>query len=387
MLRTFALGFLLCVQTGFAAETLVISAGDGAREQALVEFNLPKDPTANVATDSQGKTYPIQKSGTRAFILAPAVKGDMKLNLGRAATIPIGVKVERAGKKLRASAGGKTLLEYQAEPGEFPRSDIKPIFRRGGYIHPIYSLSGKVITDDFPPNHIHHHGVWFAWSLAEFEGRTTDFWNMGDGKGLVEFVSLGNHWSGPAHGGFTAKHRYVDLTGGSPKTAIDEDWEVRILNRFPDQKFWVFDIVSTQRCVSAMKFPEYRYGGVGLRGNWAWNGKEAVQFLTSEGVTDREKSHTMRARWCDMHGVIDGQHVGITVMGHPDNFRAPQPMRVHPSEPFFNFAPQQAGDFEAQPGKPYVARYRLVIHDGPPDKDELDRIWAGYANLPKAEVR
>jgi len=40
-----------------------------------------------------------------------------------------------------------------------------------------------------------------------------------------------------------------------------------------------------------------------------------------------------------------------------------------------------------QPGKPYVARYRFVIHDGPPDKDRLDRIWAAYANPPKAEVR
>src|SRR5204863_8916952 len=152
------------------------------------------------------------------------------------------VTAEKDGKKLKFSAQGKPLMEYQAEAGDFPRKDIKELFRRGGYIHPVLSLSGKVITDDFPPNHIHHHGVWFAWSNAEFEGRPTDFWNMGDGKGRVEFVSVGKEWSGPAYGGFTAKHRYVDLTGGSPKTALDEDWEVRILNRFPDQKFWVFDI-------------------------------------------------------------------------------------------------------------------------------------------------
>lgn len=386
-LRNVAMGFLLYAQGMFAGETLVVSAGDTSREQVLVEFDLPKGSTATAVTDGQGKTFPIQKSGMRASVLLPAAKGDVKLQLGRGASSP-DVKVERVGKKLKVSAGGKSLLEYQAEPGEFPRDNIKPIFRRGGYLHPIYSLSGKVITDDFPPNHIHHHGVWFAWSNAEFEGRPTDFWNMGDGKGHVEFVSLGNHWSGPAHGGFMAKHKYVDLTGGSPKTAINEDWEVRILNRFPDQKFWVFDLSCTQMCAStAIKFPEYRYGGVGLRGNWAWNGKDAVEFLTSDGVTDREKSHTMKARWCDMHGVIDGQQVGIVVMGHPDNFRAPQPMRVHPTEPFFNFAPQQAGDFEMQPGKPYVARYRFVIHDGAPDKDLLDRLWAGYANPPKVEVR
>ena len=45
---------------------------------------------------------------------------------------------------------------------------------------------------------------------------------------------------------------------------------------------------------------------------------------------------------------------GIGFLCHPDNFRAPQNMRIHPSEPFFNFAPCQTGDFDIAPGKPYV---------------------------------
>src|SRR5436189_220719 len=290
MLKNLTLASLLCTQAAIAADSLVISAGDGPMEHALVEFTLPKDSTANTATDGQGRTYAIQKSGSRAAVLLPAIKGDMKLKLGRSDASSGVVKIERDGKKLKATAGGKALLEYQAEPGEFPRTDIKPIFQRGGYIHPIYSLSGKVITDDFPPNHIHHHGVWFAWSNAEFEGRPTDFWNMGDGKGLVEFVSVGNPWSGPAYGGFTAKHRYV---------------------------------------------------GGGLVGNGALSGQDAVEFMTRDGVPDRSDSHAMHARWCDIHGVIDRQQVGVAVLGPPRNFRVQQPMRVQPTEPFFNFAPQQ----------------------------------------------
>ena len=381
---------LLGTSIAMAQHTLSISPASVALEHVLVEFDLPKGASVSAAKDDQGRLHPVQKRGNRGMILLNKLPKDTKMKLGLVDNFAKDepVKIERVGSKLKVTAGNKPLIEYQAEPGELPRDNIKPIFRRGGYLHPIYSLSGKVITDDFPPNHIHHHGVWFAWSNAEFEGRATDFWNMGDGKGHVEFVELGNTWSGVAHGGFTTKHRYVDLTSGSPKTALDEDWEVRILNRLRDQNFWVFDLSCTQRCASTtIKFPEYRYGGVGLRGPWAWNGKDAVSFLTSDGVRDRVKSHTMKARWCDMHGTIDGQPVGIAVMGHPDNFRAPQPMRVHPSEPFFNFAPQQAGDFELQPGKTYVARYRFVIHDGAPDKDLLDRLWASYANPPKAEVR
>ena len=379
---------LFGTQLTLAQPTMIIPAADTAREQILVEFDLPQ-AAVSAARDNDGNVIPIQLNGNRASLLIKRLEKNQNLTLTLLRESAKGqqVKVERAGKKLKVSAGGKPLLEYQAEPGEFPRANIKPIFRRGGYIHPIYSLSGKVITDDFPPNHIHHHGVWFSWSSAQFEGRATDFWNMGDAKGHTEFVRLGEHWSGAVNGGFATKHRHVDLTGGSPKPALEEDWEVRILNPFPNQKYWVFDLSCTQRCSSTtVKFPENRYGGIGLRGNWAWNGKDAANFMTSEGITDRVKGHATRGRWCDMHGVIDGQPVGIAVMGHPENFRAPEPMRVHPNEPFFNFAPQQAGDFELQPGKTFIARYRFVIHEGSTDKDLLDRIWAGYAT-PQVTVR
>ena len=66
-------------------------------------------------------------------------------------------------------------MAYQAEPGEFPRANIKEAFRRGGYLHPIHAPNGRVVTDDFPPNHIHHHGVWWAWTKTEFQGRQPDF--------------------------------------------------------------------------------------------------------------------------------------------------------------------------------------------------------------------
>jgi hypothetical protein len=62
-------------------------------------------------------------------------------------------------------------------------------------------------------------------------------------------------------------------------------------------------------------------------------------------------------------------------------------MRLHPTEPFFNFAPQQAGDMEIKPGEKYVSRYRFVVHDGPADRAELDRLWNDYAHPPIVTVR
>jgi hypothetical protein len=72
---------------------------------------------------------------------------------------------------------------------------------------------------------------------------------------------------------------------------------------------------------------------------------------------------------------------------HPDNFRFPQPVSLHPSEPFFCYGPQQLGEFRIEPAKPYVMRYRFATADGEPDAKEIDRLWNDYAKPPKAEVK
>jgi len=61
-------------------------------------------------------------------------------------------------------------------------------------------------------------------------------------------------------------------------------------------------------------------------------------------------------------------------------------MRLHPKEPFFCFAPSQAGDWAIEPGKPYVARYRFIVKDGKPDKAQLDAFWHAYAHPPQVTV-
>ena len=70
---------------------------------------------------------------------------------------------------------------------------------------------GTVITDDYPHNHKHHHGIWFPWTNTIFEGRKPDFWNMGNGTGTVEFTGLNGQWSGPVYAGFSSSHQFVDL--------------------------------------------------------------------------------------------------------------------------------------------------------------------------------
>jgi hypothetical protein len=148
----------------------------------------------------------------------------------------------------------------------------------------------------------------------------------------------------------------------------------------------VFDVDVTDACAgdSSVRLPLYRYGGIGVRGNWAWNGTNRMHFLNSEGVTNRangDRAETV-GRWAYLGGPVDGRWGGVAVLGHPANVHAPQPQRIHPTEPFLSMAPQQAGEVEIAPGKPLRLRYRFVALDGPPDARVLDRLWQDYAEPP-----
>lgn len=280
----------------------------------------------------------------------------------------------KGGTQMVIRSGKREILRYQAEPGELPRKNIKEIFRRGGYIQSLFSPAGKLVSDDFPPNHIHHHGIWSPWTKTEFEGRQPDFWNMGDGKGRVDFVSLGETRAKDGTVGFQAKHRFVDMTVKPEKIALLETWD---LSARSDGGRNIIDLTITQTCAtdSPLKLPEYHYGGLGFRGNRAWDGAANCKFLTASGVTDRLKVNTAREPWCWIGGKVDGATCGLTILCHPSNFRAPQPVRVHPTEPFFCYAPQQGGAMEIVPGKPYVARYRIIVTDGEPDPAAAGK-WA-----------
>jgi hypothetical protein len=375
-----------------SASTVIVEAGRFDRSEIVVSFPLPAalDGKSTLLRDDSGKTIPLQIDADRAsFVLSDLKAGKSKrYQVEQSSTsADIRVRVEADERLLRVTSGNERIFDFQLKP-ELPEPGIRETFKRAGYMHPVYTPAGRIVTDDYPSDHPHQHGIMFAWTKTEFEGRHPDFWNMGSGTGSVEFDGIGNSWTGPVHAGFTARLRYVDLSAAKPVMALNELWAVRGYSLRSGQKpYTIFDIISTQQTAgnSPLLLPDYRYGGIAVRGHRNWRKKENVTFLTSEGK-DRIAGDDTRARWCSIAGNVDGAVVGIAAFGHPDNFRAPQPVRIHPDDPYFNFSPSKLGDWRIDPGKPYVSRYRFVAFDGPADRVELDRLWNDYASPPKVTV-
>lgn len=393
-MKSFPLALLAAfVCTSSAAQFMIrVETDEQSLENVIIRTKLPDGgngvPLSGMLGVVGGGQVPFQRIFPDEIVFVLKQIGPqsvLKLQMVPGANVgPERVFADLQDGKITVSDHGQKVFVYQGAESELPRPDIKSLFKRGGYIHPVFSPSGRLVTDDYPPNHIHHHGIWFPWTKTEFEGRSPDFWNMGDGKGKVEFVKFGNRWDGIIAAGFQAEHRFVDLTASQSRIALNESWSVTAYH-LSGAGYFAFDLISTQTCASAaaLTLPKYHYGGLGFRGNWAWNGKDQVEFLTSEGETDRIKGNETRGNWCHIGGMVNGEFTGVAILSHPENFRSPQPMRLHPSEPFFCFAPSQLGDWKIEPDKPYVSRYRFIVMDGHANKAAIDRIWRAYAHPPK----
>ena len=372
---------------------VVVNAGDYDRYNTVVSFDF-KRPTKDrilYLREESGAYIPLQIDGTTASFVLRNLKagqtGTFKVMSGAVMKPPKIIELSRIQNLLDVKIRDRQVFSFVAGPGALPSPDIKPVFLRSGYIHPVFTPSGRLVTDDYPSDHYHHHGIWFAWTKTEFEGKHPDFWNVGDGTGRVDLEKVGSTWAGPVQAGFTSLQKYVALSGASPKTALNEQWEVRVYDVGEKEPYYLFDIVATQEAASAspLILEEYRYGGMGVRGHRDWRDKAKVNFLTADGKT-RLDGNATRSRWCYIGGTVDGALAGIAVLDHPSNFRAPAPLRIHPDDPYFNYAPSQMGKFEIKPGQKFVVRYRYVVSDGPADPRQLDRLWNDYAHPPDVRV-
>ncbi|MGH9387521.1 MAG: PmoA family protein [Vicinamibacterales bacterium] len=386
--------------TARAPTELRVHAGKHARQNAIVPVTLPRLESAAQSYELRGEAgqvIPVQidRDGHGWFVLPSLDAGAERtytIAVRSTATpaIPATVTVTRTESDLAIGIAGKDVLVYRGGAGRLPSADIKPAFQRGGYIHPVRTPSGRIVTDDYPADHRHQHGVMFAWTSAEFEGRKTDFWNMGSSLARVEAVAVDAVWNGVVHGGWSARHRYVDLTSGGPKPVLNEEWTTRVYATGAGaQAAHVFDVDVRQTTATAtpLILPEYHYGGMAVRGAASFMGAPTNEIVVTSEGKDRTGADNSRARWAHISGIVDGSVAGIAMLGHPSNFRAPEPMRMHPTDPYMCFVPSRLGAWSITSERPYVARYRFVAADGPANATMLERLWNDYADPPRVTVR
>jgi hypothetical protein len=293
--------------------------------------------------------------------------------------------------------GEKEILHYQTAM-LYPPAKVDTAYKRNGFIHPLSSPSGNILTRVSPPDHYHHLGIWNPWTVVKIGDHVTDFWNLYSKQGTVRYAGINSTVSGPVYGGFSVRQEHIDFRGKKPEElAINEVWDVRAWNSEPVNGInaYVVDLTTflTVAGDDPIVFKAYRYGGgIGIRANEEWT-KDNSTVLTSEGKTRKDADGT-RSRWTDLNGAFknNGQS-GIVFFSHPSNREHPEPMRVWPEtenkgrgDVYFEFCPIRHKDWVLNPGNLYRLKYRIFVYDGKIDGPTADRLWNDFAYPPVVKI-
>lgn len=333
-----------------------------------------------------GAYYQLKQHGTRNTTLARS-DGDHLVFIP-ALSIPAGkkitytvtrftkpiaevVKFRTTDNGIRATVKGKPVFVYQTATA-MPPPDSPRYYRRSGFIHPLYTPGGAMLTDDFPAGHVHQHALFMAWANTMFRGKKIDFWNQHLQTGTVEHVKVLEAIPGAVYGKLRIQLRHLGFEFG---TILEETWNITV---YPLRNDFLFDIESEQKNSTSdtLFLLQYIYGGMAMRGSKFWNKHAAeykgdsMQLVTSEGVEKAAANHT-RARYVIMNGKIQNVTVGVTVFDHRDNFRYPQSIRVHPEMPYWVYTPVFDGKFEIKPSEVYRSKYRYFVFNRMPDAFRL----------------
>jgi hypothetical protein len=325
---------------------------------------------------------------------AGAVKNySLRLRNGSAMELPHPVTITQQGNDLLVRYRDKNILQYKFEAPPVP-DGASPLFQRGGFIHPLWSPKGEVLTRIQPPDHYHHMGLWNPWTHTEYNGKVIDFWNLVKGEGTVKPVSITSITENPYYAAFNVLHNHIDLNGVTADgflVILKEVWNVKVWDAGPDVR--VIDFVSTFNNLtdSVFTIKEYRYQGFGFRATEKWNDKTA-RITTSEGKNKSDGNGT-RARWCDINGQSVAGTSGVIFMTNPSNYNFPEPIRIWPTgtsekaeDVFFNFNPSMDRDWVIKPHNDYQLRYRIMLYDGNIGPEEAEQLWRDYAYPPIVSV-
>jgi len=258
---------------------------------------------------------------------------------------------------------------------------------RSGFIHPLYSPSGEVLTWVQPPDHLHHMGLWNPWTKVSWKGNHTDFWNLGKELGTVRFKNIVGIESGDVYSEFRVAQDHVAFIKTQEYNEVvvmTEEWIVRVWN-ISEGYFLDFTSVLTNVTDDTVSLDAYRYGGgLGYRATQKWDNTNS-KVLTSEGKI-WENGDATRAKWCRISGELNGIETGLLFLSDPGNYDFPQPMRIWPmnsnggkGNQYFEFTPIREKAWVLEPGKSYSQRYRIWVHEGGLNAEQAEDAWRAYA--------
>ena len=263
-----------------------------------------------------------------------------------------------------SGSGGVQLLErgnpvLTYNDGQQLKAGASEDRRRCCYIFPLYTPAGVSVLDDFPQNHPHHRGLFWAWPVVETTGKTYDLWmNM-----TVKQQS--------------GKKLLTQASAASTSLDTNSVWQVEGRDIVQQSlRLTVFPSANSAREFLVELTLEALGGPVTLRGSReegkSYGGFSArfaprtTTILRADGQTlTKDEDLTPRA-WAELEGVYSGKRATLRITPDPGNPRAPYQWCLRGygfvGASFPGRTDTQDG-YTIEPGKPLTLKFRVRVSD------------------------
>ena len=238
------------------------------------------------------------------------------------------------------------------------KEGLNPRHTRSCYIHPLFALDGRVLTDDFPKDHLHHHGISWTWPVVKTRGLDTQTWHSVTPSLRQYFV----RWVEREAGNSTATLRAEAVWKlESQETVARENITLHVLpadnfGRAIDLELKIQAVGGTLELQGA---PDQNkgYGGLNFRAAPIFKGAA----LTTDQGSLKKDSVNVSFRWADM----SIEELGVAIFVSPDHPGFPTTWLIRNSYAgILNASWPGLEPVILQPEKPILLRYRLYIHHG-----------------------
>jgi len=249
---------------------------------------------------------------------------------------------------------GRPVLGYNHGP---QLANNAPEHRqREGYLFPLYTPAGVSPLEDFPQDHWHHRGLFWAWPVIVYEGKTYDIWTLGPGITLKHH----NHSSSATGIAATLDAEQGWYVGDTQivKETISLRVEPTVANARSLEIAVTLEALGKPVVIGGQPDQTKGYGGMNVR----FAPRTATRITTPEGEVPKDEdmvSHT----WASLEANFDGKPAGVRVESLTGNPGQPPGWCLRPYG-FIGANFPGTGSHTLQPGMPLTLRYRVTVYDG-----------------------
>lgn len=267
--------------------------------------------------------------------------------------------------------GIRPVLTYQratqSKDGKWPRAN---------YVHPLYDLDGEMITEDFPSDHGHHRGVFWAWhqvlvgdkSLGDAWACENFQWDVQNAHVVTDekraTIRATTLWKSP------------DLVSSDGQLiACVREQATIVVHAVEANVRWIDFNLEFLALVDEVRIggsdDDKGYGGFSPRIKLT----DDVQFIGTTGPIEPQVTAVQAGPWVD----VGNKQCGVVILAHPSNPGHPQPWILRGSRSMQNPAYPGRQPVSLSQTEPLRLRYRLGIHRGQLNVDQIDELWHEYA--------